>query len=117
MENSTNIYRQLTDEADALGIADINLSIENILATPKGSQVARPQFGSNHSNCLDKPLDEAKLCLIEEINQAISEFEPRIQTVSFDIKIEETSIFVKIKYKLNDGLNTTYLHTSFVGGI
>lgn len=116
MENSTNIYRQLTDDADALGIADINLCIENILTTPKGSQVSRPDFGSNHLNCLDKPLGLAKLCLIEQISQAISEYEPRVQIVSFDIQIDTSSLIINMQYKLKDD-NNTYIYTTNIAPI
>lgn len=86
------------------GIDDINASIFNILNTPKGSDIVRPEFGSNHFNCTDLPMDEAVNCAIREIFIAIEEFEKRITPIKIGVKYKENGVFIQVEYKILEDL-------------
>lgn len=60
------------------GIDDIHLCIANILSTPKGTDVLRPEFGSDHFRYLDYPEDVALPNIVREITLALTRWENRI---------------------------------------
>lgn len=60
------------------GIDDIHQCIANILATHKGSDVLRPEFGSDHFRYIDAPEDVAIPNFVREITQALQRWEKRI---------------------------------------
>lgn len=60
------------------GIDDIHQCIANILATPKGMDILRPEFGSDHFNFIDYPEDVAIPNFVREITQALLKWENRI---------------------------------------
>jgi len=65
---------------------DINQCIENILATRKGSDVLRPDFGSNWFDYIDYPEDEFIPNTVREVILAIQTWEKRalVEQVTFD---------------------------------
>lgn len=67
------------------GADDIDLCIHNILSTRKGSDVLRPEFGSNHFNYLDTPEDVFVPNVVREVILAIQTWETRavIEDVQF----------------------------------
>lgn len=73
---------QLAPEADgfsvASGIDDIHLCITNILSTQKGTDILRPEFGSDHFRYIDYPEDVAVPNFVREITQALLKWENRI---------------------------------------
>lgn len=73
---------QLAPEADGIsvasGIDDIHLCIANILSTQKGSDILRPEFGSDHFKYIDQPEDVALPNFVREITQALQKWETRI---------------------------------------
>ena len=74
---------QLAPEADgfsvASGIDDIHLCITNILSTQKGTDILRPEFGSDHFRYIDYPEDVAVPNFVREITQALQKWETRIE--------------------------------------
>ena len=64
---------------------DINQCIENILATRKGSDVLRPDFGSNWFDYVDYPEDEFIPNTVREVVLAIQTWEKRalVEQVTF----------------------------------
>lgn len=60
------------------GIDDIHLCIENILNTIKGTDILRPEFGSDHFKYIDQPEDIALPNFVREITIAIQQWEKRI---------------------------------------
>lgn len=60
------------------GVDDIHQCIANILATIKGSDVLRPEFGSGHFKYIDYPEDEALPHFVREITEALQQWETRI---------------------------------------
>ena len=65
---------------------DIDLCIHNILSTRKGSDVTRPDFGSNHFDYIDAPEDVLVPNMVREVVLAIQTWEQRavIENVAFE---------------------------------
>lgn len=61
------------------GIDDIHLCIANILNTLKGSDILRPDFGSDHFRYIDQPEELAIPHFVREITTALQHFEKRIE--------------------------------------
>lgn len=70
----------------AQGVDDIDLCIRNILSTRKGSDVTRPEFGSNYFDYLDTPEDVFVPNAVREVALSIKTWEPRavLEQVSFE---------------------------------
>ncbi|MGC6246732.1 GPW/gp25 family protein [Pasteurella multocida] len=60
------------------GIDDIHLCIANILNTIRGTDILRPEFGSDHFRYIDQPEDIAVPHFVREITFALSLWEKRI---------------------------------------
>lgn len=60
------------------GEDDLHQCIKNILSTRKGSDVLRPEFGSDHFDCIDQPFDIAVPNMVREIFMAIERWEKRV---------------------------------------
>ena len=70
----------------AQGLDDIDLCIHNILSTRKGSDVTRPEFGSDYFDYIDTPEDVFVPNAVREVALAIKTWEPRVvfERVSFE---------------------------------
>lgn len=68
------------------GAADIDLCIQNILMTRKGSDPLRPEFGSNYFDYIDQPEDIFVPNAVREVVLAIQTWEKRavVEKVSFE---------------------------------
>lgn len=62
----------------AQGVDDIDLCIHNILSTRKGSDVTRPDFGSDHYKWLDTPEDVFIPNVVRSTMLAIQTWEKRV---------------------------------------
>ncbi|HDR1425019.1 GPW/gp25 family protein [Pasteurella multocida] len=60
------------------GEDDLHQCIKNILSTRKGSDVLRPEFGSDHFEYIDQPFDVAVPNMVREIFIAIATWEKRV---------------------------------------
>lgn len=60
------------------GEADLHQCIKTILSTRKGSDVLRPDFGSNHFDYIDQPFDIAVPNMVREMFIAIATWEKRV---------------------------------------
>ncbi|THA21171.1 phage baseplate protein [Histophilus somni] len=60
------------------GEDDLHQCIKNILSTRKGSDVLRPEFGSDHFDYIDQPFDVAVPNMVREIFMAIDRWEKRV---------------------------------------
>lgn len=69
----------------AQGVDDVDLCIRNILSTRKGSDVTRPDFGSNHFDYIDTPEDVFVPNAVREVVLAIQTWEKRavVENVAF----------------------------------
>lgn len=96
-----------TNEGDINILEDIdsiNQSIRNIILTPIGARTIYddPQFGSGVNKLLfEKANDITALLLENEISNAISNFEPRVNIISIDINVDTDGNFYSIDIKYN----------------
>lgn len=61
------------------GIEHLKQSILDILTTPKGSRVMRPDYGSNLPRMVDLPINKGWLSAFQaEVVNALRKWEPRI---------------------------------------
>lgn len=85
-QNGTLIAQPI--DGDAL-VQDIATCIGNILTTIPGQDRTRPNFGSRLIDCLDKPFKSARLCLISNLTDAITQWEKRVNVIR--VAVEQTS--------------------------
>lgn len=78
------------------GIEDIDQCIKIILATRKGSDPHRPEFGSDIWQYIDYPINEAIPNIIREAMDAINLWETRIEIKGITAEIEESRIIFQI---------------------
>lgn len=71
------------------GEDDLHQCIRNILSTRKGTDVLRPDFGSEHFDYIDQPFDLAVPNMVREMFVALAKWETRI--VVQDILISDTA--------------------------
>jgi uncharacterized protein len=87
----------------AENIQDINQSIRVILGTAKGSDLLRPDFGSDLNKYIDWPIDRAIPHLVRETVQAIAKWEKRIASIKVTvIRPGIAHLALKIIWKLED---------------
>lgn len=67
------------------GVDDIHQCIANILNTLKGTDILRPEFGSDHFQYLDQPEDVALPNMVREITLALKRWETRIEVERVEI--------------------------------
>ena len=73
------------NEQAVQGIDDIHQCIANTLNTLKGTDVLRPEFGSDHFQYIDQPEDVALPNMVREITLALQRWENRIEVESVQI--------------------------------
>lgn len=80
--------------------------IAHVILTPKGSRLRMPNFGTDIMKYIFNPNDELTWDQIEgEINAAITEYVPRVSSVSVDINMSEddNGATLKITYSISKG--------------
>lgn len=68
------------------GIDDIHQCIVHILSTMKGTDVLRPEFGSDHFQYIDQPEDIAIPNIVREVTLALQRWEKRINVDSVNVE-------------------------------
>lgn len=82
-------------------IKSIQQNIRLILTTPKGSDIHRPDFGSNLWQFIDQPLNAITLGRIKtEITDAIETWEPRVKVLSVELNKDYTNAKLKVSILL-----------------
>ena len=82
-------------------LKSIQQNIRLILTTPKGSDIHRPDFGSDIWKFIDQPLNAITLGRIKaEITDAIERWEPRVKVLSVDIERDYLSARLKVSILL-----------------
>lgn len=89
---SPNEHRPISGEDD------LHQCICNILSTRKGSDVLRPDFGSNHFDYLDQPFDIAVPNMVREIFVAIERWEKRVIVQEVLISGEAPHFFFRVQW-------------------
>ncbi|AWX15241.1 phage baseplate protein [Mergibacter septicus] len=87
------------------GIEDIHLCIANILNTIKGSDILRPDFGSDHFQYLDQPEDIAIPNIVREIVLALQTWEKRIQIENIRITGTAPHFYFMLEWVVTDDVS------------
>jgi len=81
----------------------IKQSIKTIVLTQKTSVIGEPDFGTNISKYLDKPVNEENILdIMTDIIPAIMKYEPRISVKRIQPVIDKTKIYIKIEFSYNN---------------
>lgn len=105
---------QLAREGGGLaqGADDIDLCIHNILATRKGSDVTRPDFGSNHFDYLDTPEDVFIPNAVREVMLAINTWEKRAVVEKIDFGGHAPHLTMTVFWRVTDDVSGEIYATS-----
>ena len=78
MQSLTGLNR--TTGRNLSGYKHLQQSIEDILTTPVGSRVMRPEYGSHLPRMVDLPVNKGWISAVQaEIARAIGRWEPRLK--------------------------------------
>lgn len=100
------------EQANVLqGIEDIHQCIVNILMTQKGSDVLRPEFGSDHFRYIDYPEDIAVPHFVREITTALQRWENRIEVNSVEVSGEAPHFTFTVYWSLTDAVHREIYQT------
>lgn len=80
-------------------LEDINQCITIILATVKGTDPLRPEFGCDILKWIDKPVNQVIPNIIKEAVAAINMWEARVVVTKANATIENYTIFVTIEWE------------------
>jgi len=120
--NKAGILAPKTRNAD--GLSDLGMltneqavieSIYNILLTQPGERVMNPLFGCNLNQYLFEMIDDiTALDIVEEIYQAISDFEPRVSKLRVVVTPDEiqNTYIIDIYLSINTSKDIVKLTTS-----
>lgn len=86
----------------AQGANDINQCISIILATQKGSDPLRPDFGVDLLSWQDKPTPDMAAGLAKEIIEQIGEYEPRINLSNINYMYPDERVVFAITWTYVD---------------
>jgi uncharacterized protein len=86
------------------GLRDIDQAIRIILATPRGSDPHRPEFGSNLHLYIDWPVNRVVPHLVREAVDAIRQWEPRVSVVTVRAVVETEHVTLRVVWKIADGV-------------
>lgn len=85
-----------------LALDHLNQSIADILTTPIGTRVMRPEYGSNCPRLIDRPLNKAfKLDVYAAAAEALHKWEPRIKATRISVEsVSAGYAEITVKYVL-----------------
>lgn len=86
------------------GLHDIDQAIRIILATPKGSDAHRPDFGSDLHLYIDWPTNRVTPHLVREAVDSIRRWETRVSVVQVQVSIDVEHIIVRVQWRVADGV-------------
>lgn len=86
------------------GVADVEQSMINILSTRKGSDVLRPDFGSDHFSYIDAPEDVFRVFAVREVWLAIKTWEKRAELEQVVITGYAPHLFLNVHWRLADDI-------------
>ena len=89
----------------AQGVDDIDLCIHNILSTRKGSDVTRPDFGSNHFDYIDTPEDVFVPNIVREVVLAIQTWETRVVVDGVTFSGNAPHITMTVRWRVADDVS------------
>ncbi|WP_262136998.1 GPW/gp25 family protein [Pseudomonas sp. Marseille-Q5117] len=83
---------------------DIDQSIRIILATSKGSDAHRPEFGSDLHLYIDWPHNRVTPYLVRETIEAIRRWETQVLVIQVQVQIDASHLTLKVLWRMADGL-------------
>ncbi|EXI62234.1 baseplate protein [Mannheimia granulomatis] len=95
------------------GEDDLHQCIINILSTRKGTDVLRPDFGSDHFEYIDQPFDIAVPNMVREIFVAIDKWEKRVIVQEVQISGTAPHFFFNVKWCVADDVAKQIYSTEF----
>lgn len=98
------------------GEADLHQCIKHILSTRKGSDVLRPEFGSNHFDYIDQPFDIAVPNMVREIFIAIAQWEKRVIVQKVEISGTAPHFHFHIAWCVAEDVSRQIYATEFANG-
>lgn len=84
--------------------ADIEQCILNILATRKGTDVCRPEFGSAHHDYIDTPEDVLVPNMVREVMLAVKTWEPRAVLEHIGFSGHVPHLFMRLHWRVADAV-------------
>ena len=102
------------DSQAVQGVDDIHQCIDHILSTMKGTDVLRPEFGSDHFQYIDQPEDIAIPNIVREITLALQRWENRIEVESVQISGQAPHFELLIFWTLVDDVYRELYQTQVV---
>ena len=98
-------------------IDDIEQCIHIILKTPKGTDLHRPEFGSDLWRYIDQPLPQVIPHVISETIDAIRLWEPRASIVSVEPRIEDHGhLVIRLRWQPTEDASKTFETSIYFGG-
>lgn len=80
----------------------IQESLLQIIFTPRGSRIMRPDFGSNVLALVFEPNTEALGDLIRsDLSSSIGRFEPRVTVQNIAVTRKDSEVMITIQYTIN----------------
>lgn len=105
-------------------LEDIDHSLSNVFNTEIGSDILHHNFGCNWIQHIDKPIDMATIYIIRELMIASRKWEPRVEIIKIDPRIDSSihigQVFFHTRYHLNPkiaGELRGYEHQTTIEGI
>lgn len=96
----------------AQGVDDIDLCIHNILSTRKGSDVTRPDFGSDYFDYIDTPEDVFVPNAVREVVLAIQTWETRAVVDEVTFNGNAPHITMTVRWRVADEVSGEIYDTS-----
>ena len=93
--------------------SSVKSALLNLLRSPLGQKPFYPEYGTNLDKFLFEPADPLTETEInEDIAYAIRKFEPRVELISIDSKIEEYGVDITIVYYVKNIAGVQTLETT-----
>lgn len=86
------------------GMSEVNQCIQLLIATVPGERVMRPEFGCRLYTRVWSNIDDVASEGLNDIREALTNFEPRIDLISVNSRIfrNEGRVLFAVEYKLKD---------------
>lgn len=86
------------------GMSEVNQCIQLLIATVPGERVMRPEFGCRLYTRVWENIDDVASQGLNDIREAITNFEPRVDLISVNSRIfrDEGRVLFAVEYRVKD---------------
>ena len=100
----------------------VRRSIELILGTPRGARVMRPDFGSELSSFLFRPITATnRIRIANTAKEALVRWEPRIKVLDIQVEVDMKNpvmLVINIDYQIRTtSTRSNLVYPFYVGGV